>query len=310
MDISARPQLAYSSTDHSRPAIGILANLVDYSTLAAALAGDARTVMLDKRSAVAAMRDGAVDLLVVAPRHDWWAEIGDIADVEREARRTHTAVLALVPRGDAAALALAFDNGVADCAAYPIEIHEVMVRVRSLLRRKRVADRRRNEASEIRRLALTDPVTGIWNRHHLDTDLAVKVAAASAGARPLSLLMIDIDRFKPINDHHGHASGDKVLRQVATGLCGGIRSSDTLARFGGDELVLVMPDTAIDVAARVAERLRALVEMVTDVPFSVTVSIGVAELGFDETAAMLLAKADNALYAAKLAGRNRVAAAS
>ncbi len=293
------------------PAVGIVATLRDYSALAPVLSTDARTVLLDERSAIAAVREHAIDLLVLVPRHDWWAERPAMAILEAEATRAHVAVLAMVPRGDAVALALAFDGGVADCVAYPFDLDELGVRVRTLLRRKRAADRAREAADEVRRLAMTDPVTGLWNRHFLDTDLAAKIAAAHASVRPLSLLMIDVDRFKPINDRHGHAAGDTVLRSIATRLLGGIRSGDTLARFGGDELALVMPDTGLELATGAAERLRAVVAAPTpEVPFGVTISIGVAQLAFDEPAAALLARADKALYTAKFEGRNRVAAAS
>ncbi len=292
------------------PTVGIVATLRDYSALAPALSGEARTIMLDERSAIATVRDRSIDLLILVPRHDWWAERPTMAVLEAEAARAHVGVLAMVPRGDTVALALAFDAGVADCAAHPADLDELAVRVRALLRRKQAADRARLDAEEVRRLALTDPVTGLWNRHYLEADLDAKIAAAHAAGRPLSLLMIDIDRFKPINDRHGHAAGDTVLRSIATRLLGGIRSGDTLGRFGGDELAVIMPETGLELATGAAERLRAVVAApCPDVPFGVTISIGVAQLGFDEPAAVLLANADKALYAAKFEGRNRVAAA-
>ncbi len=266
--------------------------------------------MLDDRGAIAAMRDAGLDLLILAPRNDWWSEVATVSELQAEAVRTRVPALAMVPAGDAAALALAFDSGVADCVAYPFNPAEVAVRAQALLRRKRVAERRRAAAAEVRRLALTDPLTGLWNRHFFDAELLAAIERATASGRALSVLMIDIDRFKPINDRHGHVIGDRVLRAVATRLSNGIRAGDTLARFGGDELVMIMPDTALDIAARAAERLRRLVAATTEVPFAVTISIGVAELGFDETAASLLGRADKALYAAKSDGRDRVAAAS
>lgn len=291
--------------------IGIMAALADFRVLAAALDGDGRTLLVDEAEAIAALRAARLDLLILCPRGDWWNEADNVGELRAAGARAHTNVMAMVPRGDVAALALAFDNGVADCVAYPFDAAEVAVRVRALLRRKAVADRLRAHTEEVRRLALTCPVTGLWNRHYLDLDLADKIERARTADRALALLMIDVDRFKPINDRHGHAIGDKVLRAVATRLGGGIRSNDTLARFGGDELVVVMPETGLELAVGVAERLRALVANgTTEVPFGITISIGAAELAPDEPAATLLAKADKALYAAKLAGRNRVAAAS
>ncbi len=310
METSVAQTSRGGSDGRARPVIGVVANLTDYAALSSVLAGEGRTLMLDERRAIGSVRDGSVDLLIVAPRSDWWAEIAAVAELRVETARAHIAVLAMVPRGDAAALTAAFDSGVADCVAYPFDAHEVVVRVRALLRRKAATDRRRADAAELRRLALTDPVTGLWNRHHLDLELAAKVELAQATARPLSLLMIDIDRFKSINDRYGHGVGDKVLRSVASRLAGGIRSADMLARFGGDELALVMPDTGLAVAATVAERLRVLVAEGIEVPFAVTISIGAAELAFDEPAELLLNRADQALYAAKFDGRNCVAAAS
>jgi two-component system cell cycle response regulator len=288
-----------------------VANLVDYAILAPALTGFGRTCLFDEVTVLAAVRANDLDLLILVPRNNWWCEVDGIADLQAAATRAQIAVLAMVPAGDARALAHAFDHGVADCAPYPIDAAETAVRVAALLRRKSAADRLRADAAAVRRLALTDPVTGLWNRHYLDTELADRIATAAAGGRTLSVLMIDIDAFKPINDRHGHAIGDKALRAVAMRLSAGIRTNDTLARFGGDELVLVMPDTGIDAAAIVAELLRALVaDGTTEVPFGLTISIGVAELLPGEAATALIERADKALYAAKLDGRNRVAAAS
>ena len=275
------------------------------------LSAEATIVRLDDCAAIAAVYPDDLALLILSPRGDWWAGLPDAIGLGAAVASLPATAFAMVPRGDSAALALAFDSGIADCASYPIDPDEVRIRVRALLRRKAAADQLRADAAEVRRIAHTDPVTGLWNRHYLDSELAATIAYAAAAARPLSLLMIDIDRFKPINDKHGHAIGDKVLRAVATRLSGGIRAIDTLARFGGDELVLVMPDTGIDVALNVAERLRSLVaEGTTEVPFRVTISIGVAELDREQPATALLAKADAALYTAKIGGRNRVAEAS
>lgn len=297
--------------DEQRPTIGILSTLSDYALLAPALAAEGRTLLLDERGALSAVKGEAIDLLIMAARNDWWSELPGLQELEAEIVKAGATVMAVVPRGDTAALAHAFDHGVADCIVYPFDIDEVVVRVRVRLQRKRLDDERRAEAAEVRRLALTDPVTGLWNRHYLDTELAAAVEQGKASGKPLSLMMIDIDRFKPINDRHGHAVGDKVLRSVGSRLVAGIRSGDALARYGGDELALVMPNTMIAAASLVAERLRHLIaEGTTEVAFGVTISIGVAELLSDEPAAVLLARADKALYMAKFGGRNRVAAAS
>jgi two-component system cell cycle response regulator len=268
-------------------------------------------VPFDEHSALDAARAGEIALLIVAPQAAGWAGASMFAALLAEVARHEVALFAMVPQGDTAALARAFDGGAADCGNYPIEAEEIRIRIRSLLQRKAIADQLRLDAAEVRRIAHTDPVTGLRNRHYLDTELAARIALTSVLGCPLSLLMIDIDRFKPINDRHGHAIGDKVLRAVANRLSAGIREIDTLARYGGDELALIMPDTGIDTARAVAERLRALVaDGTTEVPFQVTISIGVAELNAGQSALALLARADAALYAAKSGGRDRVAAAS
>ena len=290
--------------------IGVIATFADCALLARALVDDGQVIELAAGANVTIAAD-EFDMLVVAPTGTLNADDATFDLVHTAMARHPVPVFALLARGDMLAMSRAFDNGAADCAGYPIDPDEVRIRVGALLRRKKIDDRLRADAAEVRRIAHTDPVTGLWNRHYLDADLTAKIARAVALARPLSLLMIDIDRFKPINDRHGHAVGDKVLHAVATRLSGGIRVIDTLARFGGDEIALVMPDTTMDTASAVAERLRALVaEGTTEVPFGVTISIGVAELNLNEPANSLLAKADGALYSAKLNGRNRVAEAS
>jgi len=300
-------QPIYAEQPHT-PTIGVMANLADFAALAQVVASAGKIVLLDRCGLATALREDALDLLILSPRRDWWDEVDTLTEFYQAAARAHLAVLAMTPTGDVRALEHAFTTGVTDCVPYPIDPAEVAIRVTVLLNRKRTADRLRAEATAMRRLALTDPVTGLWNRHYLDTELAARVAT---GEPSLSVLMIDIDRFKPINDKHGHAIGDRALRAVATRLNAGIRAHDTLARFGGDELVLMMPDTRIEAATLVAERLRELVaDGTTEVPFNLTISVGVAELIEGESVTMLLERADKALYAAKLNGRNRVAAAS
>jgi two-component system cell cycle response regulator len=161
-----------------------------------------------------------------------------------------------------------------------------------------------------------DPVTGLYNRHHLDTTLPAAIDSARAGNRPLALLMIDLDALKPFNDRWGHAAGDRVLRTVAEALQASVRVTDTIARYGGDEIAVVMPDTDHATARALASRLVEVVANTRigragDGPAGVTVSIGLAVLDDrDVDARSLLLRADDALYAAKRAGRNRVAEAA
>lgn len=159
--------------------------------------------------------------------------------------------------------------------------------------------------------ARLDPLTGLANRRRLEEQAATEVERTRRFARPLSLLLIDVDHFKRVNDNHGHPIGDEVLRALA-GLCGTqLRQTDLLARLGGEEFVALLPETRIDDATALAERLRARVaaEAVLNHPvrLQITISIGVATYGGDiRSWDGMMAAADRAMYVAKDQGRNRV----
>ncbi len=177
-------------------------------------------------------------------------------------------------------------------------------------------------ATDVRRLAvleqesITDPLMGIYNRRYLDRRLEDEERRARRYNLPLSVLMIDIDHFKKINDTHGHHAGDLVLRALGQLITGTVRSTDIVARYGGEEIVVIAPNTPVGTAARLADRLRQAVEGATLAPNSVpgekqapriTVSIGVAYLGSGiHSARALMQNVDEALYRAKAEGRNRV----
>jgi diguanylate cyclase (GGDEF)-like protein len=154
---------------------------------------------------------------------------------------------------------------------------------------------------------ITDPLTGAFNRRHMDQQLGVCVASAEAAPPVESLLVIDIDHFKRINDTHGHDVGDEVLRKVVTAVASRKRRSDLLFRMGGEEFLLLLPGAPLDQAQKIAEELRqrlAHAELLPGEP--VTVSIGVSALRRGQTADAWIKSADTALYRAKRSGRNRV----
>ena len=166
---------------------------------------------------------------------------------------------------------------------------------------------------EVQRLAAIDGLTGTYNRRHFMELAATQVASAQRFGQPLAAVMLDVDHFKRVNDSHGHAIGDQVLRVVADRCRSALRSIDLLGRYGGEEFVILLPGTGRHGAAEtLAERIRRFVSedpIPTDAgPVTVTISLGVAELGQGATdLASLLRRADSALYEAKQAGRNRVA---
>ena len=161
--------------------------------------------------------------------------------------------------------------------------------------------------AELTRLAITDPVTGVWNRRHGKELLEADLETAQRVGQGLCLLMIDVDKFKPINDTYGHQFGDRVLAAVADRLRSAVRGSDVVARWGGDEFVVLLRACDLAGATRIAESVRA---RVADLDFPemgrISVSIGAAELNPGEDADALLERADAALYEAKRAGRNAV----
>lgn len=169
-----------------------------------------------------------------------------------------------------------------------------------------ITEQRRYE-DEISRLAVTDPLTGVWNRRHGQQTLATHIAEGHRYRTPLSLLMLDIDHFKSINDTHGHQVGDLVLIDLCRHLAENLRPSDLLVRWGGEEFVILARHCDLASGVALAEKLHALIGSTAfSEAGTVTVSIGVTELRPDDTLDSWLDRADRALYAAKAAGRNTV----
>lgn len=186
------------------------------------------------------------------------------------------------------------------------------------LHRKMVVDAQLLAANrQLAELARTDPLTGLLNRRGFDENLAREWRRCRRAGRPISLIMLDADAFKPYNDHFGHQAGDQVLRSVAEAIQSSIRRpGDIAARYGGEEFAIVLPDTALEGGRRVAETIRMAIESL-GIPHApghatVTASLGLAyaEPGPDGSAEELLAVADAALYASKAAGRNCVSVRS
>lgn len=164
---------------------------------------------------------------------------------------------------------------------------------------------------ELANLAITDPVTLLRNHRYFQDQLKVEIARASRHGRAMALIMLDIDHFKEFNDQHGHPAGDRLLREMSKRLVEAVRTLDTVSRYGGEEFAIVLPDTALQSAVLVAERVR---ESVANTPFNVvggtstivTISLGVASVPTHATDhAALVEAADKALYRAKSQGRNQ-----
>jgi len=202
--------------------------------------------------------------------------------------------------------------GADDYITKPFQYPELLARIRA---GKRIVDLQKELMETNRRLELlsiTDGLTKLNNHRYFQDELLRAFEESARYQRPLSLAMVDIDFFKKVNDTHGHAVGDEVLKAVATLFRESIRTTDLVARYGGEEFAVMMPETELDDAMLFAEKIRALVESepidTQAGPVPTTVSIGVASVPFTRVKGPkdLIVAADKALYRAKRAGRNQV----
>lgn len=261
--------------------------------------------------------EGGYECVLVTSNYATYDPLRLCAQLRALDRTRFLPVMLVVDQDEGAMVARALELGVNDYIVRPVDQQELQARLRTQLRRKRYNDRLRSSVSQSFRMAVTDPLTGLHNRRYLDAHLPKLLARAVARRRPLSVMMADIDLFKAINDRWGHPSGDDVLREFADRLRQNIRGIDLICRFGGEEFVVVMPDTERDMAEMVAERLRVAI---ASEPFTVddgknaiavTTSVGVVGCaGGNGDPADLLKHADAALYDAKSKGRNRVVASA
>jgi len=229
-------------------------------------------------------------------------------------RTRHLPIIVLVEPGDEARLLRALDMGVNDYVMRPIDRNELLARIRTQVKRKRYSDHLRNRLEESIEAAMIDPLTGLHNRRYMECHLATLVEEAQRNSRHLSVLLADIDHFKQVNDTYGHDVGDAVLREFSVRFRRNTRGIDLACRFGGEEFIVIMPDTSMARAYQVGERLRvAIAADAFQVPpglgIHLTASVGIATLECPEdTPETVFRRADSALFAAKRRGRNRVAA--
>ena len=300
--------------------------VADASVLVVAAEDDATAAMVPEiRAALGAAvelatGEAAARALVAANRYDACVIGPRLADGEplrvasllRARPETRQIPVMMVFPAEARAQAhLALEMGIADYLTHPPDYAELAARLRLQIRRKHYSDRLRSAMDQSIVMALTDPLTGLYNRRYAKGHLESIVSRHDAESRGLAAMTLDLDRFKAINDAHGHLAGDAVLREFARRLRESVRGIDLVSRLGGEEFLVVMPDIPPGHAENVAERVRIAVESagfrVDDAaPVRVTVSIGLAFHRPGEPAAALLARADAALYESKNAGRNMI----
>jgi two-component system cell cycle response regulator len=257
--------------------------------------------------------DGTTDLVILSLAGEQDA-LRLVAQLRGHEASRLVPILLVADGEDLQRLAKGLDLGANDYIVRPLDRNEITARARTQIRRKRLQDQLQDNYQRSLALALTDSLTGLYNRRYLMAHLDGLMVRTAEGASGPAMLMVDIDFFKRVNDNHGHTSGDAVLREVASRIARHVRSFDLVARYGGEEFVVVMPETQLAVAAMVAERLRtvvaakpiALADGQGEINVTISIGIAVTREGGD-TAAAMLQRADKALYEAKGRGRNCVA---
>jgi len=274
-------------------------------------------VEVDPNDALFHAAEGNYDLVIVSLGLQNFDGLRLCSQIRSLERTRNMPILAVSEADNNQRLVRGLEIGVNDYLIRPVDRNEMLARVRTQIKKKRYTERLRDNVQASIEMAITDALTSLFNRRYMETHLGTLLEQAASRGKPLSVLILDIDYFKAINDTHGHDAGDDVLREFALRIRKSIRNIDLACRYGGEEFVIVMPETDMAVATMVAERIR---RRIASEPFSiqqgtnnldVTISIGIAALdGSSDNAASVLKRADTALYRAKRDGRNRVVPAA
>lgn len=268
----------------------------------------------DPQEALFRGAEGDYDLFIVSLGLKDFDGLRLCSQIRSLERTRHLPVLMIADLEDRSRILRGLDLGVNDYLMRPVDRNELIARVRTQLRRKRYADALRDNVQASIEAALVDSLTGLHNRRYLESHLASLLEQSVSRARSVSLMILDIDHFKAVNDTYGHDAGDEVLKVFAQRMRNVVRQVDLVCRLGGEEFVIVMPDTPVEVAAHVAERVRSSIELGPfpilsgEKSIPVTVSVGLANSHGDSNPDHLFKRADRALYRSKNEGRNRVSA--
>jgi diguanylate cyclase (GGDEF)-like protein len=222
-------------------------------------------------------------------------------------------IIFITARSDERSIEKAYDSGGIDYVTKPFHAKELLARVHRELAMQKLIDELKKSQEELKLLAITDPMTKLYNRRYFSEISIELLELAKREKKPLSLIMLDIDKFKAINDTYGHKVGDEAIIALGNLLKEMKRKSDVACRLGGEEFVLLLPNTTYDDAKKVAEKIRQRVEenVITyeeGKGLQFTVSLGVAQVDIEHEDHIepALKRADDALYHAKKSGRNRV----
>ncbi|MFT4151753.1 MAG: diguanylate cyclase [Paracoccaceae bacterium] len=316
--------LAEPAADFIRP--GVIALVADRAEEAAALRGLLQP-HLSGRMVTLAPGEALMDDSVMPDAYVIAADLGGtggglrlMSDLRSRAAGRHAGICILHPAGRADLAPMALDLGASDVIAAGGDPGELAARLKAVLRRKAAVDRMRASVQDGLRLAMTDSLTGLHNRRYGVSQLAAIARLADDRHQPFAVMVVDIDHFKRVNDNWGHAAGDAVLIEVARRLKSALREGDLLARFGGEEFLIAIPEMTLEPARAIAERLCAAVEELP-IPLPeggdlrITVSIGLAignarpRVPLHEPVNEIVNRADRALLVSKSEGRNQVTVA-
>ncbi len=269
--------------------------------------------VVDPEEASARAKSGNFDAILVSTLLSDVDGLRLSSQIKSQEETRNVPLLVFVDEDDTHTMFKALEMGINDYLTAPVDKNEMTVRVRTQIRRKKYQEALKSQYQKSISMAITDGLTGLYNRHYLNTHLDNMVKQALQNSKNLSVMMLDMDHFKTINDTYGHDVGDMVLKQMSDLIIHTSRSTDLVARFGGEEFVILMPETDLQAAVGAANRVRKIIETT---PFKInaagettqgTVSIGVANLHTEgESSESLLKRADEALFAAKHSGRNAV----
>jgi two-component system cell cycle response regulator len=289
-----------------------------YERLAPVLANEHHVdVETNAAESVFIAADGNYDLIIVSLSLENYDALRLCSQIRSLERTRGLPILAITEEDNNARMLRGLEIGVNDYLMRPVDKNELLARARTQIRKRRYSDHLRDNMQASIEMAITDALTGLHNRRYMESHLQKLAEQAVLRGKPLALMVLDIDFFKSINDTYGHDAGDDVLREFATRIRKSVRGIDLACRFGGEEFVVVMPETDMAVGTIVAERLR---KAIAGDPFTiekgtrkieVTISIGLATLdAATGSVSDVLKRADQALYRAKRDGRNRVVPAA
>jgi two-component system, cell cycle response regulator len=271
-------------------------------------------IATDPQRALAELAADEFDLLIVSLTLEGADGLRLCSQTRSTDRTRHLPIIVLVEPGNEARLLRALDMGVNDYIMRPVDENELLARARTQVKRKRYSDHLRNRLEQSIEASVIDPLTGLHNRRYMETHLLTLVEEARRSGRSLSVLLADIDHFKKVNDTYGHDAGDAVLKEFSTRFRRNTRGIDLACRYGGEEFLIIMPDTPLARAYQIGERLRASIAgeafcVSPGLEIHLTASVGLATLEReDDTPETVFRRADSALFDAKRCGRNQVAA--